>query len=327
MSLGIGIIGAGIMGADHAQTVARHLPGAHLAAISDIDPARATKAAMESGARKVLADPFAVIADAAVDAVIVASPDATHAALVLACLEAGKPVLCEKPLAATVDECLQIVAAEAKLGKTLVQVGFMRRFDPAYVQMKATLDGGSLGAAVLLHCVHRNVSPAYAFEPFMAIANSAVHEIDIARWLLGSDYVRAIVTRSRKARPADPILLTLETASGALASIEVFINAGYGYDVRGELVCETGTVTLAPGLGNAIRHARTDSFGFAADWRPRFAEAYRLELQSWVRGIGTGQYEGASAWDGYVATEVAIACVRALDTGAPVEIQLAERPA
>jgi myo-inositol 2-dehydrogenase/D-chiro-inositol 1-dehydrogenase len=327
MSVGIGIVGAGIMGADHARTVARHLLGAHLAAISDLDAVRANKAAMENGARKVLADPFAVIGDASVDAVIVASPDATHAALVLACLAACKPVLCEKPLAATVEECLAIVAAEAKLGRTLVQIGFMRRFDPAYVEMKATLESGTLGGAVLLHCVHRNVSPAYAFEPFMAIANSAVHEIDIARWLLGSDYVRAIVTRSRKARPADPILLTLETASGALVSIEVFINAGYGYDVRGELVCEQGTVTLAPGLGNAIRHARTDSYAFAADWRPRFAEAYRLELQSWVRGIGSGHFEGAGAWDGYVATEVANACVRALEMGAPVDIHLAERPA
>lgn len=325
MSLGIGIIGAGIMGADHARIVAGQVSGAHLAAISDISEVRAEAAAAGSGAR-VLADGLALIADPAVDAVIVAAPDATHAALVLACLAAGKPVLCEKPLAVTAEECLAIVAAEAATGRTLVQVGFMRRFDPAYVAMKATLDGGTLGAALLLHCVHRNVAPAYAFEPFMAIANSAVHEIDIARWLLGREFVRATVTRSRTARPADPILLTLESAGGALVSIEVFINARYGYDVRGELVCESGTVTLAPGFGNVLRHDGAEATGFATDWRPRFAEAYRLELQSWVRGIAGGRYEGAGAWDGYAATATAIACVRALETGRPVDISLVARP-
>ena len=326
MSLGIGIIGAGIMGADHARTLARHVPGAHVAAISDLDAARAGAVGAETGARQVLTDPLAVIADPAVDAVIVASPDATHAALTLACLAAGKPVLCEKPLAATTEECLRIVAAEAALGRTLVRVGFMRRFDPAYVEMKRLLDGGTLGAARLLHCVHRNVAPAYSFEPYMAIANSAVHEMDIARWLLGTEFVRAQVIRARSARPADPILLVLESEAGALIDIEVFISAGYGYDVRGELVCERGTVTLATPAPTAVRLAGTESIGFAADWRPRFAEAYRLELQSWVRGIATGHYEGASAWDGYAATAVANACVEALNTGAPVDIRLADRP-
>jgi myo-inositol 2-dehydrogenase/D-chiro-inositol 1-dehydrogenase len=325
MSLGIGIIGAGIMGADHARIVSGDLAGAHLAAISDPDAARAAAAALGSGAL-VFGDGAEVIGDPGVDAVIVASPDATHAGYVLACLHAGKPVLCEKPLAAAVEDCLAIVAAEAALGRTLVQVGFMRRFDPAYVAMKAMLEGGTLGGALLLHGVHRNVAPAYSFEPAMAIANSAVHELDIARWLLGTEFVRASVTRSRKARPADPILLALETAAGPLVSIEVFVNAQYGYDVRAELVCERGTVTLAPGFGNAVRQQRAESHGFAADWRPRFAEAYRQELRSWVRGIVSGRFEGADAWDGYAATEVANACVRALHSGQPVDIALAARP-
>jgi len=327
MSFGIGIIGAGIMGADHALTLARHVPGAHVAAISDIDAARAQAAGAASAARRVLGDPLDLIADASVDAVIVASPDATHAALVLACLAAGKPVLCEKPLATSAEDCLRIVAAEAALGRTLVQVGFMRRFDPAYVEMKATLSGGTLGEAKLFHCVHRNAAPAYSFEPFMAIANAAVHEIDIARWLLGTEFSRATVIRARNAAPADPIMLVLETEAGPLVSVEVFINARYGYDVRGELVCAQGTVSLAPPAATTLRHARSDSFSFPADWRPRFAEAYRLELQSWVRGLSSGRYDGATAWDGYVATAVADACVRALHAGASVDIALEARPA
>lgn len=330
MSFGIGIIGAGVMGADHARTLARHVPGAHVAAISDIDAARAKTAAAESGARKVLTDALAVVADAGVDAVLVASPDATHAELVLACLAVKKPVLCEKPLATTSAECLQIVAAEAVLGRTLVQVGFMRRFDPAYAEMKATLASGALGPALLLHCVHRNVRVPLWFDSLMSITNAAVHEIDIARWLLGGKLVRAQVFRSVSARGGpfrDPLLLVLENDAGQLIDIEVFMNARYGYDVRGELVCESGTVSLAPPAATVTRRDGAQTFGFAADWRPRFADAYRLELSSWVRGIATGRYEGASAWDGYVATAVAEACVQSLNSGTPVEIALAERPA
>jgi myo-inositol 2-dehydrogenase / D-chiro-inositol 1-dehydrogenase len=329
MSLGIGIIGAGVMGADHARILAGNVPGAHVAALSDIDLARVEKLGAEVGARRLLTDAFAVVADPGVDAVLIASPDATHAALVHACLDAGKPVLCEKPLAVTSAECLGVVAKEAALGKQLVQVGFMRRFDPAYGEMKAALDGGTLGDALLLHCVHRNAAPAYDFAPFMAIANSAVHEIDIARWLLGAEFASVTVFRpvARVRRIADPLLVVLETSGGPLVEIEVFINAGYGYDVRGELVCERGTVTLAAPVATELRHAGTQSFAFARDWRPRFAAAYRLELQSWVRGLAGAAYAGASAWDGYVATEVAAAGVRALESGATQPIVLAERPA
>lgn len=329
MAIGIGIIGAGVMGADHARTVARQVAGAELAAISDIDAGRAEAVAAETGARRALTDPRAVIADPAVDAVLVASPDATHAELVLACLDAGKPVLCEKPLAGTAEESLRIVAAEAALGRTLVQVGYMRRFDPAYVAMKATLDSGGVGAALMFHCQHRNPKAPPWFESMMSITNAAVHEIDIARWLLGSEIVRGQVHRSVSSRHShvrDPILMVLENANGQLIDIEIFLNSHYGYDVRGELVCEQGTVTLAPPVVTTLRQGGGETFPFARDWRPRFADAYRLELQSWVRGIATGQYEGADAWDGYAATAIAEACVRALDSGAPVDIRLADRP-
>lgn len=92
-------------------------------------------------------------------------------------------MLCEKPLSQDVSECLAVLAAEEKLGKHLVQVGFMRRFDPSYAEIKSLLDAGTLGKALIFHCVHRNVSPAYDFRPEMAICNSAPHEFDVARWM------------------------------------------------------------------------------------------------------------------------------------------------
>ncbi len=107
------------MGSDHARILASQVPGARVQALFDADPTRAKAIADETGARVVTADPAALIQDSTVDAVLVASPDHTHKQLVLACIAARKPVLCEKPLAPTVAECLEVVAVESKLGRRL----------------------------------------------------------------------------------------------------------------------------------------------------------------------------------------------------------------
>ncbi len=122
MSVRVGIVGVGVMGSDHARILASQVPGAKVQAVYDADPTRAKAIADETGAGAVTADPAALIQDSTVDAVLVASPDHTHKQLVLACIAARKPVLCEKPLAPTVAECLEVVAAESKLGRRLVQI-------------------------------------------------------------------------------------------------------------------------------------------------------------------------------------------------------------
>ena len=247
MSVRVGIVGVGVMGADHARILASQVPGATVQALYDVDPARAKAVADETGAQTVVADALALVRDPLVDAVLVASPDNTHKALALACIEMRKPVLCEKPLAPTAAECREVLAAESKLGRRLVQVGYMRRFDPAYVEMKARLLSGRLGAPLMFHCVHRNVSAPSWFDSRMAVSNSAVHEFDIARWMLETELAGIQVFRPKAARadsPGAPVFLVLETARGQLVNIEIFIDATYGYDVRGELVCEKGTVSL-----------------------------------------------------------------------------------
>ena len=137
--LRVGLIGAGTMGADHARILGSEIPGVSLQYVCDADAARAKRVANSCGIAHTTAVALAVIADRSVDAVLVASPDQTHALLSRACVEARKPVLCEKPLSQDSKECIDVIAAEVKGGKRLVQVGFMRRFDPAYVEMKAAL--------------------------------------------------------------------------------------------------------------------------------------------------------------------------------------------
>jgi myo-inositol 2-dehydrogenase/D-chiro-inositol 1-dehydrogenase len=323
----VGLIGTGVMGADHARLLGSVVAGATLSAVFDLDRARAAAVAASVGGARVLDDPLALIRDDAVDAVLVASSDQTHEQFVLACLDAGKPVLCEKPLAPTVEGCERILAAEQVAGRRLVSVGFMRRYDPGLRDLKDALDAGRIGPPLLLHCVHRNPSAPAGLPSATVITGSAVHEIDQARWLLGEELVGATVHSPRRSRTAgatqDPQLIVLESASGVIIDIEVFVNARYGYDVRCELVGEDGTVSLQAPPPIVLRHDSTVGYALPADWRPRFAEAYRRELQDWIDGLRTdGVPRGATAWDGYVATVVAQACVTALETGTRQPIKL-----
>jgi myo-inositol 2-dehydrogenase/D-chiro-inositol 1-dehydrogenase len=327
MTLRIGIIGAGIMGADHARIFAEEVPGTSLQVICDADQKRAASVAESTGAKNVGSDPLAVIHDAAVDAVVIAAPDQFHAPLTLACIAAGKPVLCEKPLSQNTSECISVLAAEEKCGKHLVQIGFMRRFDPSYAEIKSMLVQGDLGKALMFHCFHRNVSPAYDFRPEMAICNSAPHEFDVARWMLDSDYKSISVFRPPSGGETAPVFMVLETIAGHLVNIEVNISATYGYDVRGELVGEKGTAFLRAPIHTDVNLGLQQINTYPADWRPRFVDAYRQQNRAWVKSVNTGKPNlGASAWDGYCSTAVAEAGVEALHSGKTVAVTQIAKP-
>jgi len=330
MTVRTGVIGVGVMGAEHARLLSEAISQSELEAVFDVDSARAAAVAANSGAR-VFDDPMVLIKDDRVDAVLIASSDQTHEDFVLAAIAAGKPVLCEKPLAPTVEGCTRIMRAEAEAGTRLVSVGFMRRHDPGYVEMKRALESDQLGRPLLVHCTHRNASVAPGHPTSMLISGSAVHEIDIVRWLLDEELAAVTVYTPRSAAAAvgtqDPLMLILESVSGVLIDVEVFVNAAYGYDVRCELVADRGTILLDSPAATVIRSSGSAARTVPADWRPRFAEAYRRELQDWVFGIAAGDpARSASSWDGYVATEVAQVSIRALETGQRQEFSLMEKP-
>jgi myo-inositol 2-dehydrogenase/D-chiro-inositol 1-dehydrogenase len=324
--LRVGVVGAGAMGAAHARTLAMAVSGAEVTAVYDIDTDRAAEVAVAAGAA-VAPSEAALIDSPDVDAVVIAAPDPLHAELTMACLKRGVPVLCEKPLATTTDDALRIVEAEAAVGRPLVQVGFMRRFDPGYVAMRRALAQGEIGPARLLHCVHRNPSAHPTATSDGIVRNSMIHELDIARWLL-ADEVASIEVRTphRGDGLADPQLATLEMASGVLVSVEVFVNAGYGYDVRCELVGAHGTVSLEPLAPVSMRRHGLDAAAVTPDFVARFGEAYRAQLVSWVAAASSGRVGGATAWDGYVAAIVAEAGITALRTGGRVPVEISPRP-
>jgi myo-inositol 2-dehydrogenase/D-chiro-inositol 1-dehydrogenase len=330
MSVRLAIVGTGIMGADHARIFAERLPGAELRVICDADRTRAQRLADTVGANDVITDAEAAIARPDVDAVVIASPDFTHSPLSLACIRSGKPVLCEKPLSQSSKECLEVIEAEIAAGRLLVQLGFMRRFDQSYVEMKNALAEGRLGRPLMMHNFHRNVeTPSSDFTGAMAITSSAPHEFDVVRFVLETEYrsISAFQPRRSDERVA-PVVMLLETTDGQLVNIEVNNNAAYGYDVRAELVGETGSVSLSAPAFSVLDTALTHSTGYAPDWRGRFAEAYWRQNKAFLHFVRTGEFSpiASDCWDGYAAAAVGEAGVRALKDGRKAQVEMVEKP-
>jgi myo-inositol 2-dehydrogenase/D-chiro-inositol 1-dehydrogenase len=272
-----------------------------------------------------------LIADPEIDAVVVCSWGPTHEQYVLASITAGKPVFCEKPLATTQEACLRIVEAEVAYGSRLVQVGYMRRYDAAYRALKGVLDSGEIGAPLMMHCAHRNASVPSFYSEDMAITDTAVHEIDMVRWMFGEEITAVRVLVPRRSRNGgelqDPLLLILETQSGVLVDVEISVNIRYGYDIRGEISGEHGTAALGEPGPVAVRAAGRAATPVPADWRERFLAAYDVEFQEWIDSLaGGGAPVGPSAWDGYAAAVVSDAGVAALRTGERAGVTLADRP-
>ncbi len=332
--LSIGVIGIGIMGADHIETVTRAVSGAGICAVADLDPKRADDTASRVPGVKAFASAELLIESPEVDAVIIASSDATHAQYVAACISARKPVLCEKPLAPTVAECEQILRLEQAIAGRLVQVGFMRRFDPGYMELRRRIAAGEVGTPVLAHCVHRNVDVPASWTSETTVVSAASHEIDVMPWVFGRDIIRVTWLSPRQTPPAtlrDPQVVIMELEGGALVFDEVFMRSGYGYEIRCEVVGTAGTIELAPTARVVTRSRLKLSRDFPPDWRGRFADAYRRELQTWVDAVirwrsgdvanNVGPVDGPDAWDGYRAALVAQTVLLSMAQGSPVSVE------
>lgn len=335
--LRVGIIGVGMMGADHAERLVNRTAGALLVAVSDPDTARADELAARFDGVRSVGDPLQLVADEEVDAVLVASPGFVHEEQVLACLEHRKHVLCEKPLTMDAESSLRLVEAEAKAGQPLVQVGFMRRFDPEYAQLKRMLDSGQLGRTLLVHNTHRNKTVPDSFRSEMIVRDSLVHEVDVARFLFGEEITEITVLAPSPTGVAaegvlDPQVALFRMAGGGLVTSEVFVNCQVGYEVRCEAVAERGTVVAGRNSTGIYSTVAGDEGGYwggqvAPDFRARFARAYDLEVQAWVDASRRGEVVGPTSWDGYAATAVCTAGMESLASGRPVTVDLADRSA
>lgn len=323
-SIAIGIIGTGGMGGSHALNLFRQVVGARLVALCDVDQARLASLALEVGNPRLYSDPFSLIEDPLVDAVIVASPDVTHAQYVLHALSLRKPVFCEKPLASTQKDALAILLKEVELGEKLVSVGFNRRFDPWHQKLKVEVASNALGLPLLWKGFHRNPSAMYNTGGPFILNNSAGHDVDCVRWMLNSSIVevQSYGIRSRASLPEDArdlLIVNMLMENGSRAIAEVYVNASYGYEVGLEVVCQEGTVSTIPIERTFVRNKGHKGVHVSDDFRAYFSDSYLLEMQNWVDSLLSGTpFGGSDAWDGYAALVVTEAAGESLVKGIPV---------
>ncbi len=331
MTVRIGMIGPGGMGKAHIDRIHSVIAGGRVVAVCDVNPDNA-KAVAEKIGGVAFADSASLINSADVDAVMICSYGPAHEADVLACIAAGKPVFCEKPLTPAAEGALRIMDAEQAGGRKLVTVGFMRRFDRSYLEMKALLDSGELGETLMVHCAHRNPTVPESYTWDMAINDTAIHEIDTTRWLLGEEFVSARVDKPKKTslrfgHLQDPLVLILTSESGVRVDDEVFVNAQFGYDIRCEAVAEKGVVSLTDQNVIDVRDASGARNRICRDHNDRFYGAFVTEVQEWITAVAEGRHTGSSSWDGYAAAVVCDAGVQALTADGEVAISMIARPA
>jgi myo-inositol 2-dehydrogenase/D-chiro-inositol 1-dehydrogenase len=326
--LSVAVIGVGVMGANHIERITRRISGARVSVVNDYVTDKAERITAAVPGARVASDPLDAIAADDVDAVLLATPASVHEKQLLACLEHRKPVLCEKPLTSDAETALGVMRAETALATSLIQVGFMRRFDPEYGQLKALIDGGELGQPLVMHCVHRNSAAPPGGDSATVIKESLVHEVDVTRFLLGEEIAAVQILRPRANSHApeglqDPLIAIFETAGGRHVDVEVFVTTG-GYEVRTEVVGELGSAAIGLDVGLVHRSGRgTWGGALTPSFLERFGAAYDIEVQRWVDAVASGvNVAGATAWDGYAAAAVCAAAVRSLETGERVCVEL-----
>ena len=323
--LRIAVVGAGLMGADHIIRINSRIVGAVVTAVVEPDEGRA-RAAMENAPSATW---YSSIEDAlqaqAIDAVLIATPGQFHEPVLMPVLAAGLPILCEKPLTPDSASALRVVEAEMAAGKKLIQVGFMRRFDAGYMELRELIANKEQGELLGLHCAHRNPTVPETYHNDMLIFDSVVHEIDAVRYLTDSPIASVEVRHFKRNTKSpshlnEPILVMLETESSVLAVVEMNVSAQFGYQVRTEAIFEEGLAEIGRTSGMTTNFASQISMAENTSFKPRFAAAYDLQVQRWVNAATQGLIDGPSAWDGYLAASAVEAGLEALHTGGKASV-------
>ncbi len=327
--LKVGVIGAGGMGSRHVSNLHVWTP-AKVVAIMDIDRERAQAAAEIVGGCTVYKDAYALINDPEVEAIVIASPDPFHAEAALGCITAGKPTLCEKPLAMNLKEAKKVLDAEVAGGKRLMQLAFMREYDPQHRAVKEVVERGGLGDIVLFRGVHTGYALPEARTTEDVIINSSVHDIHSARWLLQEEveqvYVRRVVSDPARPETCRMLITQLTFRNGSLGLLEVNAEAPFGYRVDVELTGSKASVRTPRAIWPTMSTKGQEWQGIDDDWLMRFDLAYIYEVQAWVNSVIDGRPTGPSTWDGYAAMVVADACVESFKSGKPQAVAELERP-
>jgi len=330
------LIGAGRAGQVHAKSIAESIKGAELAAVVDRDPAIRDNIAARCGVPG-----FGSLEEALestrFDAVVITTPTFTHEPLTRQAAGAKLHVFCEKPMALSLAECDRMMEATGRAG-VLLQLGFMRRFDPEFAAAAARIEAGEIGRPMILKSLTHGpgLPPAWARDlhtsnGMLAEVNS--HDWDTMRWLARSDYQRvyAEVSNFKGAERGvttedfyDCALAQIRFESGALGVISGICPCEYGYDARVEIVGERGILQIGDLRGQAVVVCTNRDQGLVTPiyrtWPERFAGAYVLEMRHFVECIRTGAQPRVSGEDGKWAVAGVLAATRSFREGRAVRL-------
>lgn len=321
--LRVGVLGIGEMGRRHVENLRTRVSNATLVAVADVNEAHARRIAAEFEIDHAFGSLEAMLERQLLDAIVIATPDAFHAHAIRLAAAADKHILCEKPIALSVGDAMEAIAAARNAG-VLLQIGFMRRYDPAYVAAKQRIEGGEIGEPILIKAIGRDKDPppigAYSSGVNgMLFYTNSIHDFDVARWLMEDEVTQVqacttIALRPELARYGDVVasLVNLTFRRGAIGNIESASQAGYGYDVRTEVLGSRGSVFIG-GLQQvpmAFLSADGQLQQLCDHFLTRYADAYLAEVRDWVDTILADRPPRVTGEDGLRALAIAAAAER-----------------
>jgi myo-inositol 2-dehydrogenase/D-chiro-inositol 1-dehydrogenase len=315
----VGIVGVGVMGAGHARFIKKHVSQAEVVGLFDIDSAKLSSLANELETVRVQTNNVSELMNhPEIDAVIIASPDPLHVEHLRLAIKSKKPTLCEKPIATNIEDARTIAKEireyEKVMGKQMISFGFMRRFDPAYREVKRLIETGEFGKPTFFRTITRNVSSTGATTPGL-YTNIAIHDFDIFRWLFNDEWVSVQSHYPRKSSLspdgiADPLIITAYMKSGIMMVGDIVAFNNYGYDARAEVICEKGSIEIGIN-GDVITRANREMGShtggkMAENWMVRFEQSYIEELRAWISSLESGEENPdlANVEDALAANEV-----------------------
>ena len=333
--LGIGVAGVGEMGRRHAENLRRNVPEARLIAVADVAQDRARQVAGDLEIEHSYSSLEAMLENREVDAVVIATPDKFHAQAIELAARAGKDILCEKPLALNLQDAHAALASVAKSGQRL-QVGFMRRYDPAYAAAMQRIENGEIGVPVIFKSLGRDKDqpPLAMYEANvcgMIFYTNTIHDFDLARWLMRDEVVsvHAYTTstiRPEVARYGDVVasVVNLQYQGGAIGNVESYAQAVYGYDVRTEIIGSKGSIMIGSldRIPAVFMTTRGGEQPLADHFLSRFRDAYLSEMKDFVQTILNDHEPRVTGEDGLKALAIAVAAEKSHKRSAPVGVDL-----
>ena len=330
--LKVGIIGAGRIGSLHAKSICYNVPTAKVVGITDVFAENAKKVAAELGIEKVYADYKEMLADPEVEAVLVCSSTDTHADIAIEAAKAGKHIFCEKPVDLTPSKVEAVIAAVKEAGVKL-QVGFNRRFDHNFANIRSMVNEGKIGDVHIVKITSRDPEPPsaqYAAVSGGMFIDMTIHDFDMACFMAGSEVTEVYANATCLVDPAigeagdvDTAIISLKFANGAIGVIDNSRRAAYGYDQRVEVFGSKGAAMASNDTPTNVVYMGAD--GVVADkplyfFLERYMQSFRDEMLQFVDAVLEDKPVPATGVDGLNAILIALAAKKSVAEGRPVLI-------